>query len=366
MIESVGSARPRGLETRERMGIDVADGPTLGISWDDYDDGVLWWTMGAYVMPQTINTTLGMARDWRLLRTPRASSIFRVRDSALAGARSRPTSQWRRWPLTEGYAPEQVNTYAYRTPEVMLASAQAWKPATLGAQTHTWQATLGDSAIVFTTYPGDLLENEFAGHWTGGWHPRIAQNRTAAIILNDQPRYESGIVQVISDALFPDYTHAFFPRGEFDEVREQGQWVMARKGDGYVALYSNNPATWVAGDEWIDEELRADGRSNVWICEVGDETQYGSFDAFVQQVTAALVVVAGDLTVRYDSPGQGLMDFSWTGPLLVNGTEVPIGPYPRYDSPYAAKEYDGADPYVIRRGGLSLTLDPASLTRSEG
>ncbi len=366
VIESVGSARPRGLETRERLGINVADGPSLGISWDDYDDGVLWWTMGAYVMPQTINTTLGMARDWRLAEDPSSFFSYFAFAIPLAGTSIPPDFAQAALPLTEGYALEQVNTYAYRTPEVMLASAQAWKPATLGAQTHTWQATLGDTAIVFTTYPGDLLENEFAGHWTGGWHPRIAQNRTAAIILNDQPRYESGIVQVISDALFPDYTHAFFPRGEFDEVREQGKWVMARKGKGYVALYSNNPATWVPGDEWIDQELRADGRSNVWICEVGDETQYGSFDAFVEQVTSALVVVAGDLTVKYDSPGQGLMDFSWTGPLLVNGSEVPLGPYPRYDSPYARKEYDGADPYVIRRGRHSLTLDPATLTRAEG
>ncbi len=366
VIESVGSARPRGLETRERLGgINVADGPSLGISYDNYDDGVLWWTMGAYVMPQIIDTTLKMARDFNLYEDP--ASFFYPFAFAIPFADTTVPSDLAQaaLPLVSGYALEQVNTYAYRTPEVMLASAQAWKPATLGAQTHTWQATLGPTAVVFTTYPGDLVENEFAGHWTGGWHPRIAQQRTAAIILYDQPHYDNPIVQAISDALFPDYTHAFLPRTEFDEVREQGKWELARKGDGYVALYSNNPAQWVPGDEWIDQELRADGRSNVWICEVGDATQYGTFDAFVQQVTAAPVVVAGDLTTTYDSPGQGVMQFSWTGPLLVNGAEVPIGPYPRYDSPYATKQYDGTDPYLIRRGGLSLTLDPATLTRTE-
>ncbi len=366
VIESVGSARPRGLETRERLSINVADGPSLGISHDDFDDGVLWWTMGAYVMPETINTTLLMASAWNLFDDPESFFALFAFAEPFAGTALPPQLARDAYPLTSGYALEQVNTYAYRTPEVMLASAQAWKPATLGAQTHAWQATLADTAAVFTTYPGDLLENEFAGHWTGGWHPRIAQSRTAAIILYDQPTYSNALVQLVSNALFPEYTHAFFPRGEFDEVREIGKWVLARKGDGYVALFSNNPASWVDGDEWIDQELRADGVRNAWICEVGDTTQYGSFDEFVAQVTSALVVVAGDLTVKYDSPGQGLMDFSWTGPLLVDGEEVSIGPYPRYESPYAVKEYDGADPYVIRRGGRSLTLDPATLTRAEG
>ena len=39
-------------------------------------------------------------------------------------------------------------------------------------------------------------------------------------------------------------SHAWLPRDQFDAVVEREGWVFARKGDGYLALRSQQPYRW--------------------------------------------------------------------------------------------------------------------------
>ena len=109
---------------------------------------------------------------------------------------------------------------------------------------------------------------------------------------------------------------------------------MPERGEGYVGLYSHNPAVWVTEGDWAGRELVADGKANVWICEVGDSTMYESFDEFVDLVSNSAIQIEDIHSVVYDSPGQGEMEFSWYGPLILSGqATVPQSNYPRFDSP---------------------------------
>jgi hypothetical protein len=40
------------------------------------------------------------------------------------------------------------------------------------------------------------------------------------------------------------FTHAWLPKDKFDEVVERSGWILARKGEGYLALRSQNPYVW--------------------------------------------------------------------------------------------------------------------------
>jgi hypothetical protein len=110
------------------------------------------------------------------------------------------------------------------------------------------------------------------------------------------------------------------------------------------------------------------GAANVWISEVGDAGRWGSFDAFVTALSAAAIDVtdlgsAGGVSrgfdVSYASPTEGTMTFSWTGPLSVDGAEVPLHADKRFDNPFGTTAL-GDGNIEIDDGRASLTLDLAT------
>ena len=71
----------------------------------------------------------------------------------------------------------------------------------------------------------------------------------------------------------------------------------------------------------------------------------------------------GEFEVTWDSPSQGALDFGTQGPLTVDGTEVALDGYPRYENPWTTVPFD-ADDLSIAAGRFSLGLDFATWTRS--
>jgi len=137
-------------------------------------------------------------------------------------------------------------------------------------------------------------------------------------------------------------------------VAEGAGWVIGRKGEGYVALYSQHPARWSPENDF---ELIADARDNVWIVELGDRASSGPFEKFAAAVRAAEIVVGE--TVTYRSPGCGLVEVGWTGPMTVDGLEADLGPYDRWDNRYSRQTF-GTDVTSIGFEDLrlELALDP--------
>jgi hypothetical protein len=69
--------------------------------------------------------------------------------------------------------------------------------------------------------------------------------------------------------------------------------------------------------------------------------------------------VSWGFDVSYASPTEGTMTFSWTGPLSVDGTEVPLHGDKRFDNAFGttALRESGIE---IGDGRASLTLDLAT------
>jgi hypothetical protein len=246
---------------------------------------------------------------------------------------------------------EQVNLYTYRTPDYMLSCAQDYRAGFGGDQQHIWQATLGPQAVCFTTHP-PKRDGASPNYWAGsGSLPRAAQIKNVVIAVYN---LSNAPALYVPNRLF--FTHAWLPRDQFDQVLEQGGWIFARLGQGYLALRSQQPYRWQdqTGEDQ-NREIIADGRKNIWICELGRQAVDGLFEDFVARISQSRLEYHG-LQVAYHSPSRGKLEFGWQGPLRQDGQIIALGDYPRYANPYLQAEY-GSDWYDIRLGEQRLVLD---------
>ena len=346
---------------RQRMGIRIDEGARWGLGYDDPESGMLWLTMEAYAHPRVIGLFIDMLDGFNWWENEFFDYFRRLREP-LECARATGLLPLIGYTfmrdVTRNMRPE-VNIYTYRTPDYQLSTAQDWRPGFGGDQQHIWQATLG-SAVCFTTHPSEW-DGRTPGRWAGnGTNPRAAQVENVAICvynINTRP----GLY--VTNRL--EYTHAWLPVDGFDEVVERAPWIFARKGEGYLALFSQHPWRWQDDEKAKEDygrELIVDGKQNIYVCELGRAAEDGSFGEFMNRIQAAAIEADG-LHIRYESPAQGVLEFGWEGPFTQNGEPVQLHDYPRYDNPYAQAPFPG-DVIRFEHGGEWLELDWKAGTRT--
>ena len=350
------------FEHRQRDSIDIADGARWGLTYDADDDIPTWAGLAAIAAPETINGMLAFVEKYNLWdgflfgdlpsylvdmvkQNMGTSDIVNLAEEADV--------------VSRGIALQAINTYTYRTSEYQISAAQDYHPGYWGSQTLIWQATLDDEAVVVTALPttvemgGDSVE--IAGEWVGSWHPRATVYKNAGVI-----QYRADVIPDLLSGFFKaKNSHAFFKRSAFDETREIGNWVMGRKGNGYVALYSRAATHWSTENDY---EWMTDVQDNTFLVQLGSTSESGRFDEFADAVAASSVAFAQDGTVTWASPSVGLVNVGWTGPFTVDGVEIDLGPYKRFDNSSADVEY-GSKVTRITSGDRTLELDFENGTR---
>jgi hypothetical protein len=370
-----------------------------GTTFKGQDGLMLWWGLGAQFPWQVVPTSVQAVKDYDLFETSnfqQAKSLEPVLESTDdAGLQQLALSLGTQ--VNPGLL-SQVDTYTWRSPAVMLSTAQDWRPGQRGEQDHIWQATIDPDTLVFTQHPrvpvssaDDASDN--TSHWTGdGAIPRSAQVENVSISLYD-PAYEGdgGVGTGSYSFTYEDYTHAWFPTEHFDQVVQRDGWTIGRKGDGYIALWSARPTEWrkykpgeFTRDLKEDFDLMAPGGpDNAWITEVAQAGDYDSFDDFVDTITATKPQATGPfsctdgscaddpVTVTYDSPTQGTLTYGWDPakpvgdqvPLTQDGKDVDLHPDGvRWDAPFASATFDDGV-YSASLDGSTLALDFPKATR---
>ena len=368
-----------------------------------------WWGQGAQFPWQMVPTSVATVKKYDLFKT----SNFQQASDLAPVVESSNTEQLQALALSLGKQVNpglltQVDTYTWRSPQVMLSTAQDWRPGQRGEQDHIWQATIDPDTLVFTQHPKVPVSTSEAAsdnnsYWTGdGGIPRAAQHQNVNIAIYD-PSYDGdgGVGTGAYSFTYEPYTHAWFPTQNFDQVVQKDGWTIGRTGDGYIALWSARPTHWrtYAPGEFTNDvkgnfDLIADGGpSNVWITEVGTAQDYAGntdpFDSFVQSITASKPVATGlpicppgarrptcpvsaaGLAVTYDSPSQGVMTYGWNpakpndeqAAFTVDGKDVDLHPDGiRWDAPFAAAKFDDGV-YRAELDGATLDLDFNTGTR---
>ncbi len=327
------------ITSRERHSINLADAPLHGLSYDSELDCHLFWSIQDYINPNIIDLSQEI------------SSKYGVRDFANYEIdKQLYTDQIEQYgkiidPDLDYHALTEVNIETTRTSDYLLSCAQDYRAGKPGYQQHIWQATLDIDAMVFTNHPGSDNENSRPNYWAGnGIMPRAAKFENVLVCIHKIP----------TDDPLP-FSHAYFPRDAFDELIEKDHWIFARKGDGYIALYSQNLTEWKADADGKYYDLLVSVPQNTWICELGSKAQWKRFSRFVEAVSSS-EIICDELNVSYHSPSAGLLQFGWTGPLLARGQAVPLREYARFDNPFCQNEFTSRE-ILIKYKNQELILD---------
>jgi len=355
VIQALALDNPDEYLNYERHSFNIEDAPGFGLDIANVTDAPLFWGMGAFTRPEVINLTIQTADEWDLWHYPDFKDLKDIA-KILQSINGLPVATRLLDPDPNGIYMGEINKVTYRTPDFMLSSAQDFRPGEKGYQQHIWQATLSPYAVVFTNNPDSLRSDNKhrPSYWMGnGRQPRTAQYENVLFALYDIPRYKSAPRPL--ETRHYAFTHAYFPKWAFDEVVEKDGWVFGRIGEGYIALYSDKPYQWVTEGPDANQEIAAPGYKNVWICQMGRKSVDGAFQDFIEAVTRADLEV-GKLLVSFDSPGNGVLDFSWNDPLTLDGVEVPLSGYPRFDNPYTQVAFNSGV-YEIEFAGKGLFLD---------
>ena len=380
---------------REGMGVALDPGEPLvehptrddGLSYTDPEMVSFWWDRGALTPWQLVPLAFDTLERHSLWDSKLFTYFKNLRDAFGGDVEAIRRSAHSMHRMMNAGLLERVESYTWRNAHGMLSTAQAYRPGCAGYQHHISQATLDEHAVVFTTHPGgkpSKRKGDYLDHdrfWTGSATlPLAVQHRRVAfhVYAPGFPSVEEGVLRAFR---YRDETHAYFPTERFDEVVERAGWTIGRRRQGFVALWSWRPARWRLHDpaevftNGLRErfELVADGGpDNVWVLELGDAEQWGSFDAFVEAISSTAPEVRDHgwgpdgahlgFDVAYDSPGEGRIGLDAEGRLSIDGQTVAVDGYPRFDNPFTSIA-SGAAAVPISVAGGTLVLDLAGGTR---
>lgn len=347
-------------EHRERNSINLEDGPDYGFGYTSEDDLMFWWPMSAVFAGETIDATLNIADTYDLsykliFDEEMLVDLLQVAAYIYGFSISELCAFLKE--ATQGIVLEEANTYTYRTPYYQLSGAQDHQKGMGGYQEHIWQASLDEYAFIYTNSHGGFRGEDFVG----GFNPRATFHENVGIIQYD--RYAQSLILELVYLImeFEPYNQAYFPRWAFDEVLQQDKWIFGERSDGYVALYSHEPTRWES-----DYELRADGKKNVYIVELGSVLEYGSFENFTTSILNAPMKInhlSVGYNIEYASPTQGLVKVSWDGPMTVEGQNIDLGSYARFDNDFCFQDFNTLK-MTINHGTMTLELDFENATRT--
>ncbi len=245
----------------------------------------------------------------------------------------------------------ESHTAVWKTPDVMLASAQDYRPGLAGLQEHVWGTTLGPEAHIFATHPANSATNPSTrpNAWSGNRIlPRVRQDRDTLLALYRVPA---------DDAM--GFTHAWFPASHLDEWRQVGCWTAGRLGDGYVALACAGGAEPHRRGPGAGQELMPRGDGRAWVCQVGRKATHGSFAEFCAALGEPRFATE---EVAYRTPDGRLLELGWDTPFLVDGVPKLLTEAAHIDNPYAHVPF-GAPRMRIEVGDLTHDIDLARACR---
>ena len=345
VIQQVAVDDSKPMDNHQKIGINVEDAGLYGLKYDNETDCQFFWGMQEFIHPKVVRMSAKMSEKYDTWPYKNYSHYISLYDDQIKQYGKVVTPQLDRFALSE------ANIETYRTPDYMLSSVTDYRPGAAGYQQHIWQATFDNEAIVFTTHPGDKHYKMSPNYWAGNSvMPRAAQHKNVLIAIYNTPDNEKNA-----------FTHAYFPKDKFDEVVINKSWTFARKGKGYIALYSQQLTNWLPDEKGVLNDLIAQGRRNCWISEMGSEMQWGSFKNFIIAILASEVSCENQ-TVKYHSPSIGTIGFGWNTSLKVNDKIIPLRNKLRFDNRYCKSPF-AAKTIVIKKGNHKLELDFNKVSR---
>jgi len=233
--------------------------------------------------------------------------------------------------------------------------------------------------------------------WTGTvTQPRVLQMKNAAILA-----YKPNAFQLL---FFGQRFHAYFPQNAFNDLPDRirgkppispdecktrsenyfplresqncnvstGRWIFGRAGDGYIGLFSGQMPEWTHDGDWACREIMVHADRNIFIIQIGNKQEFGSYEQFVDRVLRARIHINGlnwklsDFQCSYDIPGGSRLSLDYdNNKVSYAGMPISDDNFPRIENQYAQIEWL-QNKYVIQHAGYSLTHDVKRRQRVTG
>lgn len=358
VIKAIGADKSEAV-IKASTGLNLTELPGKGLVGLEDAQIMMQWNMESFSNPQVVENTVAYMNEHSMFANEFLHDLRLVNVGLLRASGMLPFVFRYLNPVTNGAAIQRANTYTWRTPDFMIATAQSYHPGTYGDQHHIWNAVLANDVSIFTTHPAKGLAEKGAlsgspGYWVGnGRLPHAAQDKNVVLVkyrIPEQPGYmESSIVH---------YTHAHFPRDAMDDASVEGNHAFGRLGNKYVAFTAKRPLHW-AQNSRVD--LIQPGTDGYWVFEASTAKEEGSFEHFKARIRENETVQEGE-TLRYAS-GNRVLELGFGGEFRLDGEVVDIN-YPRFDSPWARVERE-PQTITITHGDKELFLDFYNLRREQ-
>ena len=185
--------------------------------------------------------------------------------------------------------------YHYKTAHYALGTAAHYRWNEWGYQETVLQLRLGENADaqIWINHPGETIHSGYGrpSYWGGsGTLPRLHHYRGLAVLI-----FNCAAEQ-------PGFSHAWFPRQEFDSSSVKGDVAVARSGQGMVLLKGSSPFADVETGPTAGNELRIDGHRTAWIVRLGDQ---GSEQDFAARFGALAISEGPDGILTIQDPEYG-------------------------------------------------------------
>jgi len=337
-------------------GLNISELKPEGYFGSDDKSMMMQWGMEAFSNPEVVRNSLAMIRKNRMFSNIFLSDFKILNYSILRWLHLAPAIIQILNPQTNGVAIQKGNTYTYKTKDYSLYSVQKYHPGTYGDQQHVAGMNIGNSFSIFHTHPALEMDKKdhSPNYWVGYGHlPHVAQEGNVSLAIYNIPKKKR-----LMEAALLDYTHAWFPKEQFDSTVITGNYAMGKKGNTYCAFIGNTQFAYLKN---TTDDLIQQGKQTFWITEAGSKLEDGSFDNFCRRIQKnTLTFNSKKLELNYNSKGKRYQ-LTFDADFLVNGKLINTN-YPRYDSPYCKAEKK-AESLTFMHNGKSLYLDFYNMKR---
>jgi len=230
--------------------------------------------------------------------------------ASVADHRGSGAYEWRYKQGENGIA----SLYHFKSRDYALGSIAGYRWGEWGYQETVLHLRLGDrpESQVWINHPGEVIHSGYGrpSYWGGcGTVPRVHQYRSLAVADFDVHPMQ------------PDFTHAWLPEAELDEIIHEGDRVLMRSGEGLCLLAASGPLERVATGPTAGCEIRLAGRRGRWLVRLSELSTEGSLAAFGQRFAGFSTEDRDDGTIVVHDPDFGIVAFG-TDAVVQAGSET--------------------------------------------
>ncbi|MFI3141549.1 MAG: hypothetical protein R3Y27_04480 [Clostridia bacterium] len=280
--------------------------------------------------------------------------------------------------MTHGIALGRGNVYSYKNKDFVLTTTMASDVDECGTQDHIWNANIAENLNLYTTHPSrdDGKYKSSPGYWIGnGRRPMSVQDQSVNMTIYKIPkRIRPGEFKLSK------VSHAYMPKCFYDEFEHNGNMVLARRDNVFVALISNGELKYrpfneacafpiFKGVEFTGELakyaltsdfdlVREEGEYHAYITELSCADKE-TFEEFKARIAQNAVKFDGN-SATYTTGGKTLYT-DYSGNFTTNGEDINMN-YSRYDNDFCKSERSDKE-LVIEKDGKKLTLNMEKASR---